>query len=374
LQATLPRDAYLSPGHFELERDRIFHREWVVVGREEAIPNPGDYLHVDVAGESILVIRNRSGELSAHYNVCRHRGSQLSLTDSAPQTADRLRPTGTFKGVITCPYHAWCYELTGEVRSAPFLGEVEDFYKEDFSLYPVGLATWGGFIFANLTPAEASRRGASLANQLGPIPNRIVRYPLADLRAAWRIVYRVAANWKVIVENYNECYHCGPVHPELCRVVPDFKRQGGAGLNWEDGIPHAEGMVTFTFDGTTRRAPFPGLSEAEKVRHKGELVYPNMMLSLSMDHVAAFMLLPHDPGHTTVVCDFLFHPSEFVRDDFDPSDTVDFWDLINRQDWEICESVQRGMTSRVFQRGYYAPMEDLSADIRRYLSDKLCGE
>lgn len=371
LQATLPRDAYLSPAHFDLERDRIFHHEWFYVGREEAIPQPGDYLQADVAGESILVTRNRAGGLSGYYNVCRHRGSQLSLIDSAPESSRGVCPTDRFKGVITCPYHAWCYEQTGEVRSAPFLGEAEDFRKEDFSLYPVGVEMWGGFIFVNLSPGEAAERGCGLAEQLGGIPGRVANYPLANLRTAERIVYEVAANWKVIVENYNECYHCGPVHPELCRVVPDFKKKGGGGLEWENGIPHAEGMVTFTLDGTTKRYPFPGLSDEEKVRHKGELVYPNMMVSLSMDHVAAFMLLPRDPGHTTVVCDFLFHPSEFVREDFDPSDAVSFWDLINRQDWRVCEAVQRGMSSRAFKHGYYAPMEDLSADIRRYLDEKL---
>ena len=126
-------------------------------------------------------------------------------------------------------------------------------------------------------------------------------YPLADLRRGARLTYEVAANWKVIVENYNECYHCGPVHPELCELVPAFRRGGGAGLAWDDGIPHRDGAWTFTSSGTSARAPFPGLSAEERVRHKGALVYPNLLLSLSADHVAAFTLLPRAPGHTTVV-------------------------------------------------------------------------
>jgi Rieske 2Fe-2S family protein len=181
----------------------------------------------------------------------------------------------------------------------------------------------------------------------------------------------VDANWKVIAENYNECYHCAGIHPELCEVVPAFKRDGGAGLPWEEGIPHREGAFTFTRSGTTARGPFPGLSEGEKVRHKGELVYPNLFLSLSADHVAAFILWPEGPGRTRIYCDFLFHPEEMAKPSFDPSDAVDFWDLINRQDWEICADVQRGMCSRAHKVGYYAPMEEMSLDIRRYVLDRV---
>ena len=123
-----------------------------------------------------------------------------------------------------------------------------------------------------------------------------------------RFSYEVAANYKVVAENYNECYHCGPVHPELTRLVPAFGG-GGHGLDWDDGIPHREGAWTFTMTGTTDRAPLPGLDEAEQVRHKGELVYPNLMLSCSADHVAAFVLLPLGVDRTRIECLLLFHPT-----------------------------------------------------------------
>jgi glycine betaine catabolism A len=185
-----------------------------------------------------------------------------------------------------------------------------------------------------------------------------------------RIVYEVDANWKVVMENYNECYHCGPVHPELCEIVPAFK-EGGAGLDWDEGIPHREGAWTFTRSGVSGRRPFPGLSEEERARHKGELCYPNLLLSLSADHVLALSLWPRGPSRTTIVGDFLFHPSEVDAPDFDPSDAIEFWDLINRQDWRICAAVQRGMGSRAFEFGYFAPMEDESRDIRRYVEERL---
>ena len=128
---------------------------------------------------------------------------------------------------------------------------------------------------------------------------------MGSLVTGLTLSYDVAANWKVLAENYNECYHCGPVHPELVRLVPAFGG-GGTDLAWEDGIPHREGAWTFTMSGTTNRAPLPGLSEAEKVRHKGELVYPNLMLSCSADHVAAFVLRPVAVDRTRIECSLLF--------------------------------------------------------------------
>jgi Rieske 2Fe-2S family protein len=368
MMLTLPRDAYLSAEHFAREAERIFHRGWFFVGRQESIPVAGDYLHVEVAGESVLIVRSRSGGLSAFYNVCRHRGSRLVMEDPCADGGDGGSASGHFKGSIRCPYHAWTYGLEGQLRNAPFLTESDGLRREQLSLHPVAVDMWAGFVFVNLTPSELTP-DRSLSAQLADTIERTRNYPLADLRVGRRITYDVDANWKTIVENYNECYHCGPVHPELCELVPAFKQDGGRELDWDTGVPHREGATTFTFTGTTTREPFPGLSEGERVRHKGELIYPNLMLSLSADHVVAFTLWPEDAGHTRIGCDFLFHPAEMAKPGFDPADAADFWDLVNRQDWQICESVQKGMSSRAFSFGYYAPMEDLSLDIRRYLAD-----
>jgi Rieske 2Fe-2S family protein len=144
-----------------------------------------------------------------------------------------------------------------------------------------------------------------------------------------------------------------------------------AGLDWSRGVPHRDGAYTFTLDGTTRRRAFPSLDEDERVRHKGELVYPNLWVSLACDHVAAFILQPRGVARTDIICHFLFEPFEMAKSDFDASDTVAFWDLVNRQDWAICESVQQGISSRVHQLGYYAPMEDFNLDIRRYVLERI---
>jgi glycine betaine catabolism A len=370
LERTLPRRAYFDDDVFRQERERIFARDWFCVGREESLPSPGDYTVVSVAGESVLLVRGPADRVRGFYNVCRHRGCQLVLTGGAPPAREHVGPLGRFAAGIRCPYHSWTYALDGALRSAPFLDEDDDFAREDLPLHPVAVDAWGGFLFVRLG-SRSGHDGPSLQMQLGEAPARVARYPLAGLRTARRIAYDVAANWKVMLENYNECYHCAGVHPELCAIVPAFKHRGGSDLDWERGIPHRPGAWTFTASGTTTRAPFPGLNDDERVRHKGELVYPNLMLSLSADHAAAFTLWPEGPQQTTITCDFLFDPGEMAKPGFDPTDAVEFWDITNRQDWTICEGVQRGMGSRMFERGFYAPMERWSLDIRRYVRERL---
>jgi glycine betaine catabolism A len=360
LEKTLPSDYYRSPEMYARERERIFCREWFCVGRDADVPDPGDSRVLDVLGESILLVRNELGALRGFYNVCRHRGAQLCGT-VVPGRAVR---GGIVGKRIRCPYHAWTYNLDGALVAAPYIEGVD---PAKLALYPVGIESWGGFVFVHLTPAGAQ----PLANQLGAIPTRTQRYPLARLRVGHSIRYDVAANWKIIVENYNECYHCGGVHPELCDIVPAFRRNGGSDLHWERGVPHREGARTFTNDGTTVRAPFPDLNEDERLRHFGEVAYPNLFLSLCCDHVAAFILHPKGPERTLIECQFLFEPEEIARTAFDPSDAVELWDVTNRQDWAICESVQRGIAARPHDHGYYAPMEDLSLDIRRYVGERL---
>jgi glycine betaine catabolism A len=355
MERSLPREAYWDEAFFAREQRAIFWDQWLYAGRAEKIAATGAYRVVDIAGESVVIIRAEDG-LFAHLNFCRHRGSRL------------LCGEGVVRGAIRCPYHAWAYALDGRLLASPFVPQ-DEVPLDARRLHRVAVAQWEGFLFVHLAP----ERAGELLDQLGEIPARLARYPLHELRVARSLHYEVDANWKVMLENYNECYHCAGVHPELCQIVPAFKHGGGAALDWDRGIAHREGAWTFTATGTSERAPFAGLDDDERTRHKGELIYPNFMLSLSADHVAAFALFPRGPAKTTIVCDFLFDPAEMAKPGFDPSDAVDFWDLVNRQDWRICESVQAGMRSRAFRFGYYAPMEDASLDIRRYIAsfDKL---
>ena len=357
MEASLARAAYCDAAVFSDEQRLAMATSWVCVGRTDSIgPEPGSFRLAPVAGERVLIVRGVDAALHAFANRCMHRGTEL--VDST-----QASPTVCFDTVIRCPYHFWAYGFDGALRASPW---VDDIDPAEFSLHRYSLSEWAGFVFVRLADD-----GPSLLDDLGPIATRVRRFPLGDLVVGEVIAYDVAANWKVIAENYNECYHCGPVHPELCDLVPSFRVRGGSALDWEHGIPHRPGSDTYSLSGTSKRASFPGLDEAERVNHFGELIYPNLMLSLSRDHVAAFILQPITADRTTIECQLLFHPDEVGRDDFDASDAVDFWQMVNLQDWAICERVQRGMASRSFSHGWYAPMEDPSLDIRRWWTAKM---
>ncbi len=363
LQPALPKRMYVDPAHWVRECDRALFGSWFCVGRLDALGLDAGHrvAVVDVVGESVLVTRDGAGRLHGAYNVCRHRGAQL-----VPHDPGQPAPSPCAVRSLRCPYHSWTYDLSGTLLRAPHTDCLADFDRADFALHPVAVEAWQGFCFVHLTPERAT----SLHDELAPMTQQLQRYPLAELVRGRTLTYDVRANYKVLAENYNECYHCGPVHPELSRLVPAFAG-GGQDLDWERGVPHREGAWTFTITGTSTRTPFPGLDEQERTRHKGELVHPNLFISCSADHVAAYVLWPVAVDRTRVVCDLLFAPDEVVRGDFDPDDAAELWDLVNRQDWAVCESVQRGMSSRAYRQGWFAPMEDASADIRRWLLPRL---
>ena len=366
---SLPSDWYLSNDIFALEKEHIFLKEWVCVGREEEIPKAGDHKVLDLYGESILLLRNTEHQLRAFYNVCRHRGAQLCPSGEQEDTDDRIPLKGGVVGgkTIMCPYHAWSYDLNGRLIRAPHITPQMGLNLENIRLHPVACESWGGFVFLHLSPEQAK----PFSEHIALSAERFKRYPLAELVVSKTLSYNVNANWKVLCENYNECYHCGPVHPELCQLVPAFKENGGADLDWDNGVPHREGATSFTLTGTTNRQTFPDLDDFEKERHKGDLIYPNVFLSLAADHVAVFILHAEGPAKTRIDCHFLFSQEEVNKDNFDPSDAVDFWHLVNRQDWSICERVQTGMGSRVHAQGVFSPMEDWNLDIRKYVKDRI---
>ena len=256
LEMSLPKASFVSETEFRKERDSIIFADWFCVGRAESLIGAGDFLTADVVGESVIVVRDDDGGLRGFYNLCRHRGSRLAPPEEAAPAGLSVHNgktmsadgepgwrTGCFGGSIRCPYHAWTYGLDGTLRSAPFLPDLRR-YSDRLALHPVAVTTWGGFVFARLDGGRGGRR--PLARQTNGADGRLAAYPLAELRSAHRIVYRVAANWKVICENYNECYHCGPVHPELCDLIPAFRRGGGEDLDWDAGIEHRDGTYTFT--------------------------------------------------------------------------------------------------------------------------------
>ncbi|NUR09783.1 MAG: aromatic ring-hydroxylating dioxygenase subunit alpha [Nocardioidaceae bacterium] len=364
MEAALPREMYVDDGAWAREREVALFGQWYCLGRRDdlGLDEPSRLVVVDVVGESVLVTSDDHGALHAAYNVCRHRGSQVR-----PVAAPVACPVAEPASALRCPYHSWTYGLDGRLLKAPH-ADLDGDDPADWALHRVSVDSWGGFVFVHLTPERAAPLAASVHRLAVALGN----YGLADLVTGASLTYDVAANYKVLLENYNECYHCGPVHPELCRLVPSFAG-GGSDLDWADGVPHRDGAWTFTLSGTTTRAPLPGLTDAERTRHKGDLVYPNLMVSASADHLAAFALHPLAVARTRVTCTLLFARDEARSEGFDPSDAVELWDLVNGQDWAVCESVQRGMSSRAYRHGWFAPMEDDSLDIRRWLVPLLEG-
>jgi Rieske 2Fe-2S family protein len=336
---TLPRRVYTDAAIFALESRALFGRMWLAVGREEDLPEAGSYLTRAIGEEKILVVRGEDDALRAFFNVCRHRGARLVE-----------EPCGRLRGALGCPYHAWTYALDGRLLRAPRAEAA--FRPEDFPLLQARLETFGGFVFVNL-----DRDAAPLAQTFADLPG-LARYRLADLRRAKRVEYTVDANWKVIAENYSECYHCPLVHPQLSRIsdLTSGFFQTGACFN---GGPMQlrEGFDTMSLTGTTRLPPIAGLSDADRRLVNYYVVYPNLMLGLHPQYVLTHQAWPLAPDRTRVVCEWLFPAESLAASGFDPADMVEFWDLTNRQDWALCERVQRGAASAGYAPGPYHPTE-----------------
>ena len=212
--STLPGRYYYDPAIYEMELERIFSQMWVCVGRADAITGAGAYEVVTVGRESIIVVRGRDDVLRAFLNVCRHRGARLCNEAS-----------GKLKGSIQCRYHAWTYGLDGRLIGAPNVLSDQQFERALFGLLPVALEEWEGLVWLNLADDPAP-----IADQLNePITERFgdyaafARYDVGNLKVGKRIAYDMQANWKLVLENFMECYHCGPMHPEFCRLLPGYK-------------------------------------------------------------------------------------------------------------------------------------------------------
>jgi Rieske 2Fe-2S family protein len=368
---TLAQQYFVSPEVFAEEQDRIFSKQWVLVGHQSQLAEAGDYFVAVVAGESLIIVRDKDGELHGFYNVCRHRGTRLREDRNGHLSA------------IQCPYHAWTYGLDGRLIGAPHMDDVPGFDKADYSLHAASLALWEGFIFVNLADSPAS-----LEQWFAPLAGKFSRWNLAALRSAKRIEYDVQANWKLIFENYSECYHCPGVHPELSKISPydssendltdgpflgGFMRIGKGKSLTMSGNACALGIADSS--PAHDRAPARNRNPSQEIEndydheheHDGKnrvfyySIFPNMLLSLHPDYVMVHQLLPQSPERTLIFCNWFFHPGAFEREDFNPHDAIEFWDMVNKQDWHVCELSQQGISSRAYEPGPYSARESIPA-------------
>jgi Rieske 2Fe-2S family protein len=341
-QATmLPAAAYTSAAVLAWERRHLFAGSWLCLGRGDELRRDGDGRVLTqrglVAGDvPVLLTFPSSGEIYALANTCRHRGHEILPAGG-----------GDTRQALLCPYHAWNYSLDGSLAKAPGFENVARFDPEALGLVRLPIAVWHGWVFVNATGS-----GPPFADHAGDLGSLLAPYHPATLVRRARHDYEVAANWKVVVENYHECYHCPLIHPELCRVSPpnsgvNFDMPGA----WVGGsMDLRDGAGTMSLSGSSEAVPIDGV-DPRVVLYLG--LFPNLLISLHPDYVMTHRLTPLEPALTSIECAWYF-----VDDDADPSYAVDFWDLTNRQDWAACESVQRGLASPHFTPGPFAPRED----------------
>jgi Rieske 2Fe-2S family protein len=344
---TLMGKYYTSPEIFDREQECIFGKRWICIGRSEQLADPGEYFLSQVGGESLIVVRDASGRLNAYFNVCRHRGTRLCEQER-----------GKFSATIQCPYHAWTYNLWGELIGAPLMDEVAGFDKADYPLHRAALAEWGGFLFVNL-----HREAEPFETAFAPFIGKFSQWKLPELRVMRRAEYQVKANWKLIVQNYSECYHCPLIHPALARRSP-YR----SGYNDLYSGPFLGGFMllneefgSMTMSGRACAAPI-GVFSAEEIRRVYYYaIFPQMLLSLHPDYVMVHTLWPVNVAETRVVCEWLFDPKASTYPGFDPDDAMQFWDMTNRQDWHVCELSQLGVSSRRYSPSPYSSTESLLA-------------
>jgi Rieske 2Fe-2S family protein len=364
---TLPGPAYTSEDVLAWERERFFGGSWACVGRAEDLAGPGDQRAIRVGTEAVLLVRGKDGVLRGFFNTCRHRGHEL-LPCGGPVVTSRA---------IRCPYHSWTYGLDGRFKTAPSFVDRADWRRDDpdNSLLQARVEEWGGWVFVN-TSGDA----APLAEHLGNLAETLAPYEPARLEPAASHAYEIAANWKLIAENYHECYHCTNIHPELCRVTPPdsghaFEPTGVVVGGTMELMDHA---ATMSLTGESGGVPLRGLDEEARRTVLYLHALPNLLLSAHPDYVLTHRLEPVAPGRTLVECQWLFPPEARAIEGFDPAYAVEFWDITNRQDWAACEGVQRGAAGRGYRQG---PLSEAEGNVwqlialvaRGYLEGRLAG-
>ena len=341
----LPPPAFTDQAVLDWELHEFFGRGWICAAHVSAIAEPGAWVMREIGDQSFFVIRGKDGVPRAFHNVCRHRGARLFEEER-----------GRTRARITCPYHAWSYGFDGELLGARTTEGLEDF---DALL---------------LRARAAARRGrrraghgrprwgvaAPVAEVVGDLAGWLDRYRTPELAVGGERLYEVEANWKAIAENYNECLHCPGVHPELNALSSYDSGEAVVGDGaWCGGsMTLNEGAGTMSKNGGhAARPPIAGLEPDDLSSVYYYALFPNALVSLHPDYVMLHTLWPRSPGHTTVTCEWLFEPETIAAEGFDPSDAIDFWDKVNRQDWHVCELTQMGVRSRGYTAGRYTTHE-----------------
>ncbi|MFL6069713.1 MAG: aromatic ring-hydroxylating oxygenase subunit alpha [Actinomycetes bacterium] len=342
----LPAAAYNSQQVLDWEFEHLLAGGWMCLGRADVFERPGDRRAFQVGTESILVVRGDDGILRGFFNTCRHRAHELLPVDG--------QASGKF---IRCPYHAWVFTTSGDLFGVPPTHENDIDDPSDYSLVSLPVREWHGYVMANI-----SGDAAPLEDAFVGIDRWLDPFDMAHLRVGDTHSYTLDANWKLIVENYHECFHCPTVHPELCVVADPDTGTTVLGDGWYVGgsVHFRDGVQTMSLDGSSEGVTIPGIPEQCVTGTMYLQVGANLLISLHPDYVMVHRLVPLSPHRTFVECQWLFPEAAFAQPGFDPAYAVDFWDITNRQDWTACESVQRGLQSRGYRPGPFSSYHEVS--------------
>jgi Rieske 2Fe-2S family protein len=364
LIATLPGSSYTDPAVFAQEQEHIFETMWFCAVRASDLAGPGAFRTVDLGRESVLVTRARDGSVRAFLNVCRHRGARLCTEES-----------GEVRRAFQCPYHAWTYGLDGTLVAAPNLTSMPDVDRGAFGLAGVQVREWLGYVWVCLAeepPSFEEEVVGAVVERLGDVAS-IERYGIGDLAVGRRIRYDVRANWKLIVENFMECYHCATIHPELTEVLPEFADGYAAQYYVGHGARFGEEVRGFTVDGSEGLERIPGVSQEQDRRYYAITLRPQVFVNLVPDHVIFHRMYPMAADRTVVECDWLYLP-HVVESGKDVGRSVELFDRVNRQDFDACERTQPGMGSRLYAKGgVLVPSEHHIGAFHTWVTERLGG-
>ena len=367
LLATLGGDYYTSETVFAAEQAQIFETMWFCAARTADMPKPGQFKKIQVGRESVLIVRGRDDILRAFLNVCRHRGAQLCT-----------EPEGQVRRNLRCPYHAWTYGLDGKLVAAPNIATLTDengvgIDRYRYGLVPVALTEWLGYAWVCLAdepPSFFDDVVGDVTQRLGNA-STIDCYGIDHLQVGHRVVYDVAANWKLIVENFMECYHCASIHPELVEVLPEFSRGLAAQYYVGHGAEFGSDITGFTVDGSAGFDALPGVTAEQDRRYYAITVRPTVFINLVPDHIIFHRMYPLAPDRTIVECDWLYAP-DVVSTGRDVSRSVELFHRVNEQDFEACERTQPSMSSRAYRHGgVLVPAEHHLAEFHKWVVSRL---
>ena len=367
---SLDQAFYVDDEIYKEEWKKIWCTLWLFVGTTAEIPKAGDFITFKPGKENIIVVRGNNGEVFAHHNTCRHRGSLVCLEEIG--NASRF----------VCPYHNWVFDKDGRLLKARLMPE--DFDKERHGLYKVACEVVEGFIFISLASSPSSIE--QLRRDFTPF---LKPFQINEAKLAHRATYTLRTNWKLVGENFRECYHCGPAHPEYCGAViganmvesaekelatrqPLWKAKGlqVETVPFEDESHHfavryplRPGVESYSIDGKAVARPM-GLHQDYDAGVLGMVVYPNFWMDAVSDYMWTMRLSAISPSQTRLDLTWLVDKDAMEGIDYSVDRLIEFWRITGEQDWKLCENNFKGIETSAYQPGPYAPAE---LDVAKYV-------